>query len=111
MPAVVEDLHLMEATIWFEIAAVSFLVAIGNIVLGHFEEGIPKWRRVLKFLLFLIVLSLISTYTGRGWFFAVLGLLAVAVAVIHLWWLPGKGINGWTGEPRDKYRQLRGWDS
>jgi hypothetical protein len=29
--------------------------------------------------------------------------------VIHMWWLPKHGINGWTGEPRAKYYQLRGW--
>jgi len=29
--------------------------------------------------------------------------------VIHLWWLPKHGINGWTGEPREKYYALRGW--
>jgi hypothetical protein len=28
---------------------------------------------------------------------------------IHAVWLPSKGINGWTAEPRDKYYQLRGW--
>ncbi len=101
----------MESTIWFEIAIVSFLVAIGNIVLGHFEEGTPIWRRVLKFLIFLTLLSLISAYAGRVWFFAILGAIAVGVGVIHLWWLPSKGINGWTGEPKDKYRQLRGWNN
>jgi hypothetical protein len=27
----------------------------------------------------------------------------------HLEELPRKGINGWTGEPKDKYYALRGW--
>jgi hypothetical protein len=31
------------------------------------------------------------------------------VAFIHAIWLPGKGINGWTGEPENKYYELRGW--
>jgi hypothetical protein len=25
-------------------------------------------------------------------------------------WLPKQGVNGWTGEPKEKYYQLRGWD-
>jgi hypothetical protein len=29
--------------------------------------------------------------------------------IIHVWWLPKKGINGWTGEPKEKYYELRGW--
>jgi hypothetical protein len=28
---------------------------------------------------------------------------------IHMWWLPKHGINGWTGEPKEKYHELRGW--
>jgi hypothetical protein len=46
---------------------------------------------------------------GRAWAFGFLGLVLLAVAYIHAIWLPGKGINGWTGEPRDKYYELRGW--
>ena len=104
------DDHLMDSSLLFEVAVVSFIVALGNILFGHFEEGTPKWRRVAKFILFLVVLCAVSHYAGRQWFFAVLALLAVGVAVIHGWWLPSKGINGWTGEPRDEYRKLRGWD-
>ena len=25
-------------------------------------------------------------------------------------WLLKQGVNGWTGEPKEKYYQLRGWD-
>jgi len=28
---------------------------------------------------------------------------------VHVWWLPRHGINGWTGEPKEKYYALRGW--
>jgi hypothetical protein len=40
-----------------------------------------------------------------------LGVVAVAVAVVfvHAWWLPRKGVNGWTAEPRERYYALRGW--
>ena len=29
--------------------------------------------------------------------------------MIHGWWLPRQGINGFTGEPKEKYYALRGW--
>jgi hypothetical protein len=31
------------------------------------------------------------------------------VLIIHGWWLPKKGINGLTAEPKEKYYELRGW--
>jgi hypothetical protein len=34
---------------------------------------------------------------------------ALPVLYIHLWLLPSKGINGWTGEPKEKYYAFRGW--
>lgn len=35
--------------------------------------------------------------------------MTLGVLVIHAWWLPKHGINGWTGEPKDRYYALRGW--
>lgn len=40
--------------------------------------------------------------------FGVLLLPLAGAAVVHLWWLPKHGINGWTGEPKDKYYELIG---
>ena len=31
---------------WYEIAIISAVFAIGNILFGHFEEMTPKWRRI-----------------------------------------------------------------
>ena len=33
----------------------------------------------------------------------------LAELVIHAWWLPRKGINGWTGEAKEGEYALRGW--
>lgn len=96
-------------TLWFEVALICGLTAVGTIVLGHFEEGAPKWRRVLKLITINAVAVLLSATLGRAWTFGLLGLMLAAVLVIHLWWLPKHGINGWTGEPREKYYKLRGW--
>jgi len=94
---------------WLEVAVMASVFAIGSILFGHFEEGTPKWRRLLKFFLFIGITILITEAAGRFWFFVFLGVSFIAPFIIHLWWLPKHGINGWTGEPKDKYYALRGW--
>ena len=94
---------------WFEVAILTTIFAIGNILFGHFEEHTPKWRRILKILLFIGLTILLTETVGRGWFYVMLLVLLAAGFIIHGWWLPKHGINGWTGEPKEKYYQLRGW--
>ena len=94
---------------WFEVAVVASIFAVGNILFGHFEEGIPKWKRIGKFFLFTGIAVLISATVGRFWFFVFLGIMLLFVFIIHAWWLPKHGINGWTGEPKEKYYEFRGW--
>jgi hypothetical protein len=96
-------------TLWFEIAMVCGLTAFGSIFFGHFEEHTPKFRRVLKLLMFILIVVLISKYAGRVWALGFLGALLLGVVYIHGFWLPSKGINGLTGEPKRKYYELRGW--
>lgn len=95
--------------LWIDVATMATLFAVGNILFGHFEERTPKWRRVLKFFLMTGLVTLISATAGRAWSIALVGTLFAVVLVIHAWWLPKKGINGWTGEPKEKYYALRGW--
>lgn len=94
---------------WMEVAIVAIIFAVGNILMGHWEAQTPKWRRLLKFVLFVALTLGISAGVGRAWAFGFLGLLGVAVLIVHGWWLPRRGINGWTGEPKEKYYALRGW--
>jgi hypothetical protein len=94
---------------WMEVAIVASMFAVGNILFGHFEEGAPKWRRVAKFFLTVGAVVLVSATAGRAWAFALIGVMLAGAAVIHAWWLPRHGIDGWTGEPREKYDELRGW--
>jgi hypothetical protein len=42
--------------------------------------------------------------------FLILGLTLIPIFYIHAMLLPKKGINGWTGEPKSKYYDFRGWD-
>jgi hypothetical protein len=94
---------------WLEVAIISTIFAAGNILFGHFEERTPKWRRLLKLFLFIGLTILLTETVGRLWFYVMLILLSVAFFVIHGWWLPKHGINGLTGEPKEKYYELRGW--
>ena len=98
------------ATLWFEVSVVLAIFAFGGIFFGHFEERTPKWRRVLKVFVFVGLVVGISSAFGRAWAMGFLGAMIVPLLVIHGWWLPKQGINGWTGEPKDKYYRLRGWD-
>src|SRR5215467_3738216 len=94
---------------WMAVAITAMIFAIGNIVFGHFEERTPKWRRVTKVFLVTGLVAVISWKFGAFWGLFPVGLMLMSFVVVHLWWLPRHGINGLTGEPRDRYYALRGW--
>lgn len=52
------------------------------------------------------VFASLATWLGREWAYGYLAVPLIAAIVIHCWWLPKHGINGWTGEPKDKYLEL-----
>lgn len=89
---------------------VSAIYAVGNILMGHFEEHTPKWRRVAKYGLIIVIVTLITAYFGRVWAYGLIGIAAVFGIYVHGIVLPKKGINGWTAEPKEKYYEFRGWD-
>lgn len=91
---------------WFDVAIVMSIFAIGNILFGHFEEHNPKWRRILKVVITLSVTVGLAQTVGRFWAYLVLSLPLLGAAYVHLRWLPQHGINGWTGEPKEKYYEL-----
>ncbi len=98
-------------SLWFEIAIVSIIFTIGNMVMGHFEEQTPKARRVGKYLLILVVVCTVSVLFGRAMAMILLGILLLPVLYLHGYYLPRKkGINGWTGEPKSKYYEFRKWN-
>lgn len=96
-------------SLWFEITVVSLLFLLGNIFLGHFEERSPNWRKLAKYIVTVIIILFISVFAGRVYALTVLGLCILPVVYIHGIILPKKGINGWTGEPKSKYYEFRGW--
>jgi hypothetical protein len=94
---------------WLEVAILTTIFAIGNILFAHFEECTPKWRKVAKVFLSIGLTILITETLGRLWFYVLLAAMSSAVLLIHAWWLPKHGINGWTAEPKEKYYAFRGW--
>ena len=98
-------------SLWFEIAIVSIIYALGNILMGHFEERTPKIRRVGKYLLTLFIVCGTSYYFGRDIAMILVSLIIIPFLYVHAYYLPKKkGINGWTGEPKSKYYAFRKWD-
>ena len=98
-------------SLWFEVAIVSIIYAVGNIVFGHFEEQTPKFRRIGKYILTLIIVCLVSVYLGRTIAMSFLAVFLIPLLYVHGYYLPRKkGINGWTGEPKSKYYEFRRWD-
>jgi hypothetical protein len=93
-------------TRWFDVALVMSIFAFGNIMFGHFEQHRPWWRRVLKVVLVVSITVLVAGTAGRAYAYGLLAIPGIAAAYVHLRWLPKHGINGWTGEPRDKYLAL-----
>jgi cell division protein FtsW (lipid II flippase) len=92
-----------------DVAAVAVVLTIGNIAFRHFEPKRTLRRRLFKVLAVLAITALISYYFGRLGVAIAFGVAMVPVIYIHAIWLPRHGVNGWTGEPREKYHALRGW--
>ena len=98
-------------SLWFEIAVVSIIFAVGNMTMGQFEEQTPKVRRVGKFILIMALICGISFLFGRSIAMIVLAFSIIPLLYIHGYYLPKKkGINGWTGEPKSKYYDFRNWN-
>jgi hypothetical protein len=96
--------------IWFDISLITLMTSFGPIYFGHFETHTPKWRKTLKTLIFIGIVILITSTVGRVWTYVFLGVMVVFVIIVHAIILPLKGINGWTGEPKEKYYKMRGWE-
>lgn len=91
---------------WFDVAVVMTIFAFGSILFGIFEQHKPRGRRVLKVVLVLGVTLVLAETVGRVAAYSVLALPLVGAVYAHVWWLPKHGINGWTGEPRERYLAL-----
>lgn len=92
-----------------DVAMMAVFLAVGNVVFRHFDPHKTLRQRLLKIFATLAVTAVISYYFGRTGVMIAFGIALLPVIYIHAIWLPLHGVNGWTGEPREKYYALRGW--
>ena len=97
-------------TYWFDVAVAMTVFMLGHLFFGRFVEYQSRGRRLLKSLLGIALVVGTSVWAGRTWMYALVGAILVGVLVVHAWWLPRKGVNGWTAEPRERYYALMGLD-
>jgi hypothetical protein len=98
-------------TYWFDVATATTLLMVGHLYLGRFSEYQPRWRRLLKSIVGVALVVATSAYLGRPWSWALIGAVCIGVVIVHGWWLPRHGVNGWTAEPKDRYYELMGLDA
>ena len=94
---------------WFEVAIVALLLLVGQVFFARFEPEMPRWRMLLRHAFGIVLFVSVSYFFGSFWFYVSIAATLVYVLIIHAWWLPKNGVNGWTGEPKEKYYELRGW--
>lgn len=92
-----------------DVGVMAAFLAVGNVAFRHFDPFMPLWRRLLKSALILMVTAAISYFLGRRGVLVAFGIIMVPLIYVHAIWLPRHGVNGWTGEPKEKYYALRGW--
>ena len=93
-------------TLWFDVAIVMTIFAVGSVLFGRFEEHKPRARRLMKIVVVTGVTIALAATVGRVWAYAVLSIPLLLAAWVHLVWLPKHGVSGWTAEPRDRYLEL-----
>jgi hypothetical protein len=90
---------------WFDVAVVMGIFAIGNIMFGHFEEHKPKARRVLNVVLVAGVSAALSCAGLRRVAYGLIGALGLAAAYIHICWLPSQA-TGSTAGPESRGQSI-----
>lgn len=96
---------------YMELFIAAALMAIGTITFKRFEERTPPLRGIMKFVSILATTALVTYFFGSMWgILWVIGWFAVGM-IFHFWWTLSHGIHPFTAEPREKYYQLRGWQT
>ena len=98
-------------TYWFDVALATTLLMLGHMAFYRFEIFKPRWKILTKSVVGVVMVVGTTALFGREWTYVLIGAIGLMVLVVHGWWLPKHGINGWTAEPRDKYYELIGLDS
>ena len=91
---------------WVDVAVLTTLLVVLTVVFDRFERHKPAWRRLAKIAVLVALVLVVIESLGRAWGYGVLALLFAAGTALHFTVLSRLGINGWTGEPRDKFEAL-----
>ena len=67
-------------TYWFDVAIVTTVLMLGQIVFGRFVECEFRSRRVLKSLIGVVVLIVTTVWAGREWLYALLAAIVVGIS-------------------------------
>lgn len=89
-------------SLWFEVSIVSIIYALGNILMGQFEEQTPKIRRIGKYLLTLILVCGISVFLGRTVAMVLLSCFIFPLLYVHAYYLPKKRYKWLDGRTQKK---------
>ena len=96
-------------TYWFDVAVVMTFLMLGQLFLGRFSEYQPRSRRLLKSAVGVGLLIALAVWAGREWMYALLGVMLVAILVVHGWLLPKK--ESTDGPPSRENGTTRSWAS
>ena len=91
---------------WFDAAVLTTALVALTVAFDRFERHKPAWRRVAKIVALVTLVLVAIEALGRTRGYAVFGLLLLAGMALHFTVLLRLGINGWTGEPREKFEAL-----
>jgi hypothetical protein len=91
---------------WFDVAGFTTLCVVLTVAFGRFERHKPMWRRLAKIAVLVALALVLIESLGRPWAYTIFGLLLIIGTAFHFAVLSRLGINGWTGEPRDRFEAL-----
>src|SRR5215212_12280781 len=81
-------------TYWFDVAIAATGLMLGHLYFGRFEEHKPRWRRLLKSVIGIVIVVGTTALAGRTWTYVLIAAIGVGVLAVHGWWLPRNGVNG-----------------
>lgn len=82
---------------------------IGLRIFRGYDAHVHPRKRLIKFALLAVVFFAIHQLAGRQWFFGLLMVMVVGIAILHGYWFHYRhGIHWRTAEPREEYLRLLG---
>lgn len=82
---------------------------VAQLLFNGFEEHEPWSKRLTKIAVLTIIFGAVDYFLGRSFFYGLLGLMAIGIAILHGYWFHYRhGIHWRTAQPRDKYLRLIG---